>query len=62
MNRRRNSVVIDDYIPNINLNRNEQHELQAEFKKIPLNNGGISFYDMINIIKGTFLFNKIITT
>jgi hypothetical protein len=56
MSRRRNSIVVDDYIPNINLNRAEQLELQAAFKKAHPTNGGITFYDMINILKSTLYY------
>ena len=37
-----------------NLSRNEHHEIQNLFKKTEQRNGGISFYDMINILRGTY--------
>ena len=33
--------------------KNEYTELQSIFKKTEQRNGGISFYDMVNIIRGT---------
>jgi hypothetical protein len=35
------------------LNKNEQTELQTAFKKTEQRNGGISFYDLINIIRSS---------
>lgn len=61
MSRRRNSIVIDDHVPNINLSRAEQLDLQAQFKKIPSVNGGITFYDLINILKSKSVIKKIVT-
>lgn len=61
MSRRRNSIVVDDYIPNINLNRAEQLELQALFKKAHPINGGITFYDMINILKSIRFYKQMHT-
>lgn len=36
------------------ISRNEYIELQAAFKKTEQRNGGISFYDMVNIIRSNF--------
>lgn len=51
MARRRSSTVIDEYVLNTNLNRAEQTELHGHYKKTPQTNGGITFYDYINILK-----------
>jgi hypothetical protein len=51
MSRRKNSAAIEDIVPNINLTKAEQLELQSLFKKTPPINGAISFYDLINILK-----------
>lgn len=36
------------------LNKAEYQEIQNQFKRTEQRNGGISFYDMINILKSTF--------
>lgn len=41
------------------LNKNEQTELQTAFKKTEQRNGGISFYDLINIIRSNTSFIQI---
>lgn len=51
MARRKNSTTVEEIVPNINLTKGEQLELQSLFKKTPPLNGGISFYDLINILK-----------
>lgn len=61
MSRRRNSTIIDDFIPGINLNRAEQFELQTHFKKIPITTGGISFYDFVKTLKSKSHSTKITT-
>lgn len=58
MSRRRNSTMIDEYVPNTNLSRAEQMELQGQYKKTPHANGGVTFYDYINILKSTSLATK----
>lgn len=40
------------------LTKNEHHEIQNLYKRTEQRNGGISFYDMINIIRGTLFINR----
>ena len=41
------------------LTKAEYSELQAAFKKTDQRNGGISFYDLVNIIRSNFSFTQL---
>ena len=41
------------------LTKAEYSELQAAFKKTDQRNGGISFYDLVNIIRSNFTFTQL---
>lgn len=42
------------------LTKAEYSELQAAFKKTDQRNGGISFYDLVNIIRSNFSFTQLL--